>query len=299
MNQNKFIAAKVKERLELLKLRASALFDLAKVMFSVGVTIIFIYCFSESVSPSGAKLTDAFPFFYIAFSFSVILTLGALFGTCSVIGVYRTLIWIARRLKPKLNVIYHPTIDGKFMLAVSWFLLAIFTLLPLQEKISPEINYWGTLLFFLLVGFFVILLFLAKSNLEKPTTKAVKLGVLFMVTLLALIIYRPTLMNLTMGNAGMRSLPSDYVIIDTKNYDFAFALSQSLNLPFKACKIGATGKWVTRDMQVIWHGIGEKTFVRFVGTSEKKRQPGGNSLYPLSRDGVDLLRSAGDSLLCK
>ena len=290
---------KKKERTEYLKLCLAILLDLAKVMFAAGATIIFTYCFSESISPSGVKLTDAFPFFYVAFSFSIILIVGVIFGTYSVISILRSLIWIAQRFKSKVTITHHPIVDGKLPIAYSLILLTIFTILPLQLKMPPEINYWGTLLFFFIVGFFVLILFLSKSGLEQPITRAVKLGVLFVVTIFGLIVYHPTLMNITMGNIGMRSQPSDYILLDEKNYEFSAALANSLDLPFKACKIGETGKWVTHDLQIIWHGIGDKTFVRFAPHGDTKKLPGINSLYPLNRVGLDILRTTGNNSLCK
>jgi len=300
MNKEKSISPDVKELFEHTKAFLSTLFDLPKVMFAVGVAVIFTYCFSESISLSGVTFSDALPFFYVAFSFSLILTIGIAFGSYSSIVIFRSLVWIGRRFLPTVSVTYHPLIDGKTPVIFSTIVLAMLTFIPIGMKTPAENNYWGTLLFFLIVGFFVLMLFLSESSAEQPMPKLKKFGVLFIVTIAGLVIYRPTLIDMTMSNVEIRTQSSDYVLLDTKNYEFALALSHSFGLPFLACKIGDTGKWSTRDLRIIWHGIGDKTFVKFTpSTDANKFLPGINSLYPLNRAGIDILRGAGNVLMCK
>lgn len=275
-----------KEILEKANSILNILLGLAKVAVGFGFVLVSLYCFSEQIFLTGMTLSDAFSFLYSAFTFATIFVVGIIYGTYSVIWFYRIFVWFLDSTafrNANAEIKFHYIITGWIPITISFVCFVPFIALPFFSSTTSN-SYWGFLFFFLAVGFCNLFVFFTTTRTSEAMPPKAKTAIIFALLMLSLIGYKPALLNYSFANIGIRSQPSDLILLSDKNYKYIKSIAATLGADFSACPIEGTETWITQKVNVVWHGFGEHTYIRL--NIDKVNGP----LFPIEKSGVNFLR---------
>lgn len=297
-----------KERLEIAQSMLKVVIDSAKLVFAVGFLLLFAYCFFEGFIQAGIAIGDVFLFAYIAFSFSVIYSVGLVYGALSSVWLIHLIAWASNRKEKKVGVtVLHSAIRDKWLPYFSFFVfLLVIVPVSIAGMNSPDVEsdlhpwiIFGTLW---ACGFFILALF-AVSHAGKVADKdsvSLKIRIAVAVAIGLLIAAHPPLLNLTMEQIGIRSKVSDIVTVDEISYKKVISVAKLKRVSLKSCQLDGQSLWVIKDLKVVWNGFGEKSFIEFANLDRKTNKWGADNITQLSvaKGGIDIVRGASRPLTC-
>lgn len=267
----------------------------------IGMGVIILYCLLENIMPDDLSIGDAFGLIYVTVAFGAVIVVGLLYGAFSVLWlVYLFIGWRNWKYsdKPKIKLLASL---GNWMMCVSSFLsfiafFIVFVLLPS----APEMNGIGTMVFFYLVGLFLLLLFGLEKGVTSNGSEAgrKKVGSLILVLFFAfLIILKPSLLNVAMELVGIRSFPNSLILVREDKHVVLSELVKAYGLEeISFCQLQGTKLWGTIDARVVWQGVGKTSFVQLMGVPNKnsnKLSTARNILVPIPRDDLIVIRPSG------
>jgi hypothetical protein len=145
-------------------------------------------------------------------------------------------------------------------------------------------------------GLFVLIILFCKDKDEALTYKK-KAGYLAFIMVTTLMAFKPALMNFAFINMGVRSSPSDVLILSQNAKEEIEAYFKDIKRPWTVCSPNNGKHWITRDVRTIWNGIGDVSYVRLLdpGSSQKKSY---EPLVPISSSDIKLMRDVPLQDLC-
>lgn len=184
-----------------------------------GVSLAFLYCIGERITPTGLSLGDVLFIILIAFGFGVLMVLGSVYGAMAALFPMQCLVWLAKRRtsQPEKRIDIVPSLQGKGNSITSILLLTLFGLLIVStlDKGSPDFNVTRICAFFLVFGFWLLLVFGLRWPAERALAPALRVLILTGVMVATITTTSPSLLNFTMMIIGVRSEPS--VLICTES----------------------------------------------------------------------------------
>ncbi len=242
----------------------------------VGVVVIFFYLsFSIRYFPAGLSLADSL-FFLLA---------GLLFGlgymVLTILGFALAL--FGRSFWNKFGWVWTSAILYYFVCFV------IVTLYCFDMTWRPNvINVCFQLLFFVVGGTGLLYLVEESSGKKRKPNMIFALMLLFVPLFSSNIISNAIIERIAMGSIGIRTMDTS-VKLNDENYNILASAVGGQHAAALACdaSLGTSGKLV-HGINVLWHGVGERTLVEIPDTATSQR---GNLNVELKRDGVFVLKN--------
>lgn len=264
------------------------------ISLTAGGLIILLYLATERIFPRGLTFGDSLLLVYSATMFGIVMLIGTLLGAAAIYWLFflvtTALISCQKRRGTSADFEIHPAIKSNLFAAVSFFFtsLIIFTIYLKRPLSNPE--YILTLVYFLATGIFLLAIFGIKSK-NKLTLKTKSIFFVVMATAF-MALTKPALLNITMIAIGVRSWPGELVTVDEEDKKKIEGISRLHGLTVDFCDIAGTNLQGTKDLEVVWHHIGEVSYVRIVGEKRKA-----TVLMPLGRS-VETYPSRSSTLNC-
>jgi hypothetical protein len=284
-----------KDQLERVKLLLSIVWSGILV---VGGLVIVCYCWTEGFLPDGMSFGDAFTLGYASFSFIAFIAIGLFFGAASALWVVRLMllvgnVFLRRKGKPASEL--NGGLKGGFNIIVSVLVTALMIFVAVAYPGPVDLQIRNILTFFSLLGFVGLCFFGAKVPARPPAS--VKTGVLVLVGLAicAAAGTRPELLNFSLSILGVRSFPSDIVVVDSSAHDKLIEMADVNGLKVQFCQTGPD-QWGTFDARTVWNGIGKTSYVRLLDrTTDGSR----SILVPVKKEQLEMSRPKNLKLSCK
>lgn len=291
--------------LETIKAILKLAIDSAKVFLAAGVIIVFFYCFAEGFSITGLSISDVFLFTFVAFSFGAIYGIGVLFGTVAAIWFVNLLAWLQNtRKNRKHEVILRPAIKGLFMSGFSFAFFLLMVAAGFFLKFDPAVkyysDYWSAIAYFVAVGIVTCLMFgITFTVADKGPTRRQAVYAVALVALCYLSILHPKLLNLTLGQMGIRSKPSDVVLLDNENYQKTISIAKLHNIPMKSCQVPGQSIWVIENLNVVWNAFGDKSYIEIYQVDLNTEAFRNFKQFFVSKTGIEMIRGGRENWSCK
>lgn len=263
-------------------------------IFAGGV-VVCTYCLAEGIQPRNLSVSDTLILLYALFSFLVICGVSAAMGTASSIWVLRMIqLFAKKRGAPNVVQFIWPQLAGWTAGVTSFVLSLMFALSSLSTKSSIE--YRNLLWFFFINGFYLAIFYLNAGPKLPPTRIKIRISIgLFLATLLLL---SPKLLDLTFSAISIRSAESDVIQLDEKSQKELGSQFKNIHRAWIACPSADGVHWITTDIQVIWTGIGDTTFVRLVGRGDSNIRHTVNPLMSIETSSIKVIRGARPLMEC-
>jgi hypothetical protein len=285
-----------KENLEKCKLALEIAGLLLGFGAAFGGLLIFLYCVSEGISLRNLTVSDTLVLLHVLFSFVVIFVIGIVYGTFAMVWFMRCLQLVGKLLGKDAKPFAHSDMN-KWMLclmsALMFFLFAGITLTGNSTRAEP---FYPILGYFSMNGLFVLIILFCRDKDETLTYKK-KTGYLALIMVATLMAFKPALMNFAFINMGVRSSPSDVLILNQKAKEEIEAYFKDINRQWTVCSPNNGKHWITQDVRTIWNGIGDVSYVRLLDPShahKKSYEP----LVPVSSADIKLMRDVPTQNLC-
>lgn len=241
------------------------------------------YLALEGVFPRGLTLSDSFLLIYTALVFGVVMVGGTFTGCALSYWVIYFLIWCRRRRGKggdltKLEI--HAAINSKLFFIMSLSLAILVVLLVFSRSISgSNQKQLLTLGYFLVLGVWFIGLFGVKR--ENQLHLGRRIAVFLLLTIGLMVTIKPILLDITMATVGLRSNKGELVTLTAADKLKVTAVAEMHGLSVDFCEVPSTKLYGTTDLQVIWHRVGDASYVRITNGTEQRQS---TLLVPLSSD---------------
>ncbi|WAL84977.1 hypothetical protein OYT13_11525 [Pandoraea sp. XJJ-1] len=286
-----------------------------KGVLAIGATLVVLYCASEGFLPDGFSLGDAFLLVYVSFGFGVLALVGILYGAIAMLWVAGTFNFISNRIaskKGKPRTQLHRWISDRFLIfGASPLVFIAFSVGLFFIDGAKDMRPRETIGFFLICGFLTIAIFgvsQRESDVSEtasaPTPEQaanrykpkMRLAIYAALILVLMISVKPAMLNFTMANLGVRSLPKDLVVVNQTTHDRLIQLANHSKISIRFCPLEGSGEWASRDIRSVWGGVGSKSYLRLMDINS-----GGDRsiLVPVARDSVDVVRTERVGFVCE
>ena len=292
-----------KEQLEYLKLITGNLKSIVGIIWTailvVGGLITVAYCWMEGFFPDGLTFGDAYLLASTCFALFVLGFVGLGYGAYSTLWIVRSLVairnWRRRRKGEAPDTALHTNFDGKFTILTSFLVWLPFAWLLVRADGAPDMRVHGTLGYFMLSGFLLLLFFGVRSSSNRPLSRRFRISLIATLLGSSLVISPPALLNMTMGTLGIRSLPNQLVTMSDADHIQLAQIARLNNLKVSFCKLPDTNQWGSLDVRAIWYDLGNTSFVRIYDSS-----PAGlrSLVVPLDRKTVEVIRGENVRFKC-
>jgi len=264
------------------------------ISLTAGGLIILSYLATERIFPRGLTFGDSLLLVYSASMFGAVLLIGTLMGAATIYWLFFFVTTALIRLKKwrsaNADLEIHPSINSYIFAVLSLSFTALIILTICARSPLPNSEYIPTLIYFLITGGFLLAIFGTKSKSKPP----LKIKLLIFVAMIAALMVqiKPALLNITMITIGVRSWPGELVTVNDKDKKKIEGISRLHGLSVDFCDIADTNLRGTKDLEVVWHHIGEVSYVRIIGKEGK-----GTVLIPLGKS-VETYPSRSSTLNC-
>jgi hypothetical protein len=238
-----------------------------KAILVVGVWILFCYCLSEQIMPDGLSIGDAMTLIMVALSFGVVMTVGIAYGMFAALAPVQFMLAIVNAIKKENKPSFTTLWRGKIMTSMSvmfLLLIALLVLMSMSTGTASDMKFGRTVGCFIVIGMMLLCFFAVKRDDDKPRGLAWNLTLGALAIFAPILTIHPAVMNITMTALGIRSAAGSLIVIDASQYPkIDEVLTQSgLNVHF--CQLPKSGNWATTDARVVWHGVGNTSYVAFL-----------------------------------
>lgn len=287
-----------KEKLEKYKIALEIAGLLLGFGAAFGGFLIFLYCIGEGISPRNLSVSDTVVLLQVLFSFVAVFVIGILYGTFSMIWFVRALQLIGKFFKKETRQFVHPELSRWMLSLASLLMFALFggiTLLQLGRARTEPV--YPIMAYFCANGLFVLVVLLSKSTKDDVSIKrkSLFLGFIMISTLMA---FKPALMSFALTSMGVRSNPSDVVILDQKTKEELDGFFADIKRPWNVCSMNSGRHWMTKDIRLTWHGIGDISYVRLLEPANTQKTHPSEPQIPLAANGIRLMRDFPVTDLC-
>jgi hypothetical protein len=268
---------------------------LLKMAAAFGALPLVLYAFKEHFYYDLSSLAAVGLLVLVAFAFSVLVGLAAVYGFVSMIWVmtvlFRTLAWIfclfGHPPKARLrSAIAKPYIQlFSFIVFIQMgLLLAASTHHPTRQQI------W---LWPILAGCLIFCLIGTEIQPEDSVDTRNRFLFTLAMPVLSIFIIPGTLsfvLDRSMSMLSFRSEPDQYITLAEPSYRKLSPLASAAGIQVSACELGKD-LWLLRGVTVVWHGIGATSYVRIFNKSDL------SLLVPLPSGEVETIFSGSPEIL--
>lgn len=278
--------------------------DSSKVILAVGISLVFLYCFTEGFAISGLTISDIFLFSYVAFSFTLLYVIGFFLGGCALVWSVNLLAWLLNGRKKDGNAVVHPWLKGWWNTICSLALFVVFVLFGLVNTFThattSNADYWSWIGYFLLVGFFACLMLGINSRVVKNDPPLIKKWLfVLLISISFLLLVRPHLLNLTMSQMGIRSKTSDVILLDSESYQKTISVAKLHHILTRACQIPEQSTWIVENLSVVWYGFGDKGYLEISQVNPVTGKRDNIRQFSVPKTGVEMIRGGSQYLKCQ
>lgn len=275
------------------------LFSLAwKTVIVLGGVVLVAYCYFENILPDGLSTGDVFFLASAAFSIASIAIVGFGYGAFAGLWLIRLMVFLQTRHRARRGLdassTLHKAISDKFLTVMSFLVAMPFILLIFFAHAAPDVHFRGTLGFFMAVGGFATLMFGVLPVAAQRRSLRLTFGVCTIAAFGILVATRPAILNLAMVNLGVRSNPGELILVSDAAHTQLAAAAKVSDIQIGFCSIPESNQWGTRDVRVVWHGIGSSSYVRLLDESSNGIK---NVLVRVDRTTINPLR--GENVVFK
>jgi hypothetical protein len=246
-----------------------------------------------------AGIVDAYLLASTCFALFVLAIIGLGYGAFSALWIVRSLVairnWRLRRKGEVADFTLYSNFDGRFMIFMSFLVWLPFAWLLIRADGAPDMRLHGTLGYFMLAGFLLVLFFGVCSSTNRPQSPRLRASLIAMLLFSSLAVTRPALLNMTMGTLGIRSLPNQLVAMSDADHIQLAQVARLNNLKVSFCKLPDTNQWGSLDVRAIWYDVGNTSFVRIYDSSSEGRR---SVVVPLDRKSVEVIRGENVRFTC-
>jgi MFS family permease len=271
-----------------------------KLILSLGVFVLFCYCFSEQIMPDGLSLGDAVVLIMAALSFGLVMLVGTVYGMTAGVCIVQAMVLIANALKKENKVSLAKMWQGKSMMVMSIILLIVLVLFVVvghYMNAAGDMKLEQTVLCFIAIGMLLICALGIKREEEKPRTLTANIFIGALVTFTPLLVFHPAVMNITMITLGIRSVPGSLIVVDASAYPKVQEVIERSGLNINFCRLQGSGSWATTDARAVWHGVGATSFVSFMEPSPEGAPVKSVSTY-IPKDSLHVFRPSNEKFSC-
>ncbi|KWO52351.1 hypothetical protein [Burkholderia ubonensis] len=286
-----------KEYLESVKLIAGLI---QAAVIVIGILVSFLYCAAETITPSGLSLGDVFSIVIITLGFGIVVMLGSAYGMFAAVFPLQCLLWLAehRNRQPIQRIEIIPSLQGKWTAFMSASLLAIFLLLiyAVHGKNLPDFSAARTFGFFPILGFFLLFILCTSWPSGRTPAPLHRAFLATVITVAVTIVVRPALLDFTMTVIGIRSAPSELIVVNKAEHARLEELAKQNSLDIRFCALPGSDSWATRDARAIWHNIGSKSYIRLLDRATNGQR---NLRVPIAQDHLDVIGTESKASICR
>jgi hypothetical protein len=277
------------------------LFSLAwKAVIVLGGLVLVTYCYFENILPDGLTTGDAFFLASAAMSIAAIAIVGLGYGAFATVWLVKLIVTIQTRWRARkglsANSTLHSAISNTSLSVMSFLVAVPFVGMLVYGRAAPDMNFRGTLSFFIAAGMLITTMFGVLPLTVEPRARRFTAGFCVVSIFALLVPTHPGLLNLAMVNLGVRSVPGEMILFSDSAHTQLTAAARISGLQVSFCSVPETSQWGTQDVRAVWHGIGNSSYLRLLDEPSDGRR---NVLIRLDRDTISPLRGQGVKFQCK
>ncbi|HKT29464.1 hypothetical protein [Dyella sp.] len=281
---------------EVLEKTKEIIFILRSIIAASGVLIVFFYCYTEHIIPDGMSFGDVIFLIFMALGFGALFVFGVFYGLVVAFAPWRGLLWLVNKTRrdPAASPWkIPPFLDGGVFMVVSLLCLILFLLSGIESKASPDARWLGTLSYFALCGFLLLVIFGANHPSKYRLSVRLSMAIVIAIFLGLLPLTKPALLNITMTSLGIRSQQGALVLVSKDDYDRLTDLATQNGFIIDLFQFPHSSQWGMRGARVIWHGIGSTSYVRLMDKNSNDERA---LLVPIPRADLEVIRISDVSL---
>ena len=255
---------------------------------------------AEGILPDGFSFADAFVVVGIVLSFGFIIVVGTAYGAISTFWLLMLVMRGGNALVRKFGKEGAKYANGlepgwmHFGGSVAAFI--VFGIVAIEVRSPIDTRLFGTIAFFMENGFLLLCVFAVAPRTEKRLGWKLSAILLASTVFLAANTTRPTLLNMSMGMLGIRSLPGDAVVVSDDAKKAIEQIATAYGLRLRTCALTESKQWILTETRAVWHGVGATSYLRIFDT---ETQTSASLLLPVERKSVVVYRRNGVSLVCR
>jgi hypothetical protein len=263
---------------------------------TIGGLVVLSYLALESVFPRGLTLSDSFLLIYTALIFGGVMVGGTFIGCALSYWIVYFVVWCRQRKGGRAGVTrpeIYAAINSGFLFIMSLSLALLVALLIFSRNISDSNQrQLLTLGYFLVLGVWFIGLFGMKREGQPHVVR--RICVFLSLTVGLMVAIKPILLDITMSTVGLRSNQGELVALTAADKSKITALAEMHGLSVEFCDVPGTKFYGTTHLQVVWHRVGDASYVRLTIGREPRQA---TLLVSLSSE-VEILRSKNLTIKC-
>lgn len=233
---------------------------------AIGGLVLFTYLGGEGIFPRGLSLGDSLLLIYAASMFGFIMLVGISFGAAFSYWLLFLIVEVMERIQKNKSdgMTIHPAIKGWGFVVTSLFMFLLFALGFYYSSLSGSPENFSVFAYFFAVGISLLFFWGVRRKGEGGAVKN-KLSIFFLIIIMLILSLKPALSNLTMTAIGLRSSSGELVALNFEDKEKVIAVAALHGLKVSFCGIANTGLYGTLNLLVIWHRVGETSYVRVRG----------------------------------
>ncbi len=275
--------------LEKLNLYGSIFF---KATVAIGVGIVFIYCaFHINFFPTGLTIGDSLVFLYIALGFGVFYAFWLLSGVLAIFLAFYS---------PASGT--NVSVGERFFMYLCSFCFFAF-LIFFGFKHDNNLAIFLSVFIPLLSGFILLIVIFIWNPQEEELSeehfkgkKRARIGIgifaAFVLPFVASAAMITSFINTSISILGVQQ-QNQSIVLDQDNYKIIANIAEELDLPLYSCT-SKGGKNIIHNVNVLWHGIGERTLVEMLTMRDGKKNRAVR--VELDRKGIKVLQILDEKL---
>lgn len=273
-----------------------------KLLLALGTLLVMVYCAAEGVLPDGFSVADAFVVVGIVLSFGFITVVGTAYGAISTFWLLMLVVRGGNALLRKFGkegatATYAYGLDPGWMHFVgSATAFIVFGIVAIGVRSPIDTRLSGTIAFFMEYGFLLLCVVAATPRTGKRLGWKLSAALLFSAVFLAANTTHPSLLNMSTGMLGIRSLPGDAVVVSDDAKKAIEQVAAAYGLSLRTCALTESKQWILKDARAVWHGVGATSYLRVFNT---ETETSASLLLPVERKSVVVYRRDGKNLVCR